>query len=303
MRRNATAFAYLSVVVATFATAPASYAHGVGGMNDETPDFTAPAPPDVESVTVDEKLGAQVPLDLHFRDQDGKDVTLKDLIAGDLPVVLSFNYSNCPMLCNLQLNHFVETLPAILPIEAGRHFKMISVIIEPKEAPSRAAETRTKYLEKLENERMDLRPPAEQGGWTFLVAAKDGDDTEIRKLADVVGVRYHYIPDRAEWAHPAVLVFLSGSGVVTRYVHGINFTADDLTRSVTHAALSEPETAAGFVARCFHYDPPDGASRTAANLMKLTAAVFATMVFAALFLAHFLRRHSRRAGPPASGVS
>src|SRR5689334_16476639 len=47
-------------------------------------------------VKVDEKLGAKVPTDARFRDQDGKLVTLGELLAGELPTILTFNYSDCP---------------------------------------------------------------------------------------------------------------------------------------------------------------------------------------------------------------
>src|SRR5262245_18196551 len=64
-------------------------------------------------VNVDEQLGAKVPVDARFRDQDGKVVALGQLLAGELPTILTFNYSDCPMLCNLQLNGLTSALPQI----------------------------------------------------------------------------------------------------------------------------------------------------------------------------------------------
>jgi protein SCO1/2 len=267
-------------------------------------EFTAEAPPELESVRVDEKLGAKVPLDLAFRDQDGKSIKLGDLFTGDMPIILTFNYSDCPMLCSVMLDGVVDVLPQITPFAAGEQFRIITVIIEPKEQPSRAAETRDRYLDKLQRKQDDLRKAAQEGGWTFLVAPTDGDDRSIVALADAVGFRYHKVaqsadpsrdPNVAEWAHPAVLVFLSPSGAVTRYVHGARFEANDISSSIARAGISEPSGAAGFVQRCFHYDPgAHSYARTGLNVMKFTAAVFASMVAGALVLAHLLRRNSRK---------
>jgi protein SCO1/2 len=257
-------------------------------------EFTAEAPAELAAIRVDEQLGAKVPLDLAFRDQDGRDVKLGDLIAGEVPVILTFNYSDCPMLCSVMLDGVVDVLPQIVPFAAGEQFRIITVIIEPNEKPARADETRTRYLTKLQRKKDDLRKPAQEGGWTFLVAPKDGDDSSIRALADAVGLRVHKA-DSGDWAHPAVLVFLSPGGTVTRYVHGARFEADDISSSIARAGIAEPSGAIGFVNRCFHYDPgAHSYARTGLNVMKFTAAVFASMVAGALVLAHLLRRHGRK---------
>ena len=263
-------------------------------------EFTAAAPPEVAAVTVDEHLGAQVPLDLKFLDQDGHAVTLGQLVKGDLPVILTFNYSNCPMLCSLQLNGLVDGLGE-LDFTAGKEFRIVTVVLEPKETPAGAAETRTAYLDKLESRKKELRPSAALGGWTFLVSP-DGSDAAIRRLADTVGVRYRYVPEQAEWAHPAVLVFLSPSGTVTRYVHGIQYDSKELFSSIVRAGTSEPSATVGFIQRCFHWEPPQsGGPKFGANVMKWTAAGFAAVLATALLLAHFLRRQ-RGASTP-SGVA
>ena len=58
-------------------------------------------------VDVKEHLSAPVPMDLAFEDENGKPVTLKDYFDGSVPVILTMNYSNCPMLCSLQLTALV----------------------------------------------------------------------------------------------------------------------------------------------------------------------------------------------------
>jgi len=40
-------------------------------------------------------------------------VTLGDVMRGDLPAILTFNYSDCPMLCNVQLTGLTTALPKV----------------------------------------------------------------------------------------------------------------------------------------------------------------------------------------------
>lgn len=267
-------------------------ANAASAHDGDADEWTAKASPEVAAVDVEEHLGAKVPLDVAFRDQDGHPVTLAELARGDLPVVLTFNYSSCPMLCSMQLTGLVDGLGSI-EFEPGAQFRVITIVLEPKETWKRAAETRSLYLDKLEKKSPSARGSAQRGGWTFLVAAREGDDASIRRLADTVGFRYRYLPDRAEWAHPAVLTFLSATGTVTRYVHGIQYDRDVLVESITRAGIAEESAAAGFLQRCFHWDPvANSYAQTGATVMKVGAAVFAGLVLGALLLAHLLRGSS-----------
>ncbi len=276
--------ALLGAVVTLGASPVASATAGDGA------DPTTPAPAALAAVRVDEHLGAQVPLGLRFRDQDGKSITLGDLVRGDLPVILTFNYSSCPMLCALQLNALVGALPDA-KLAAGRQFRIVTIILEPTEELARAAETRTSYLDKLGASDTKLRAAAANGGWTFAIAETPGDDRAIRALASTVGVAYQYLPDKAEWAHPAVLTFLSPSGIITRYMHGITYSADELRLSVMRAGIAEPSASVGFLQRCYHWDPTaNSKAKFGRQLMMVFAGVFAAVVFIALGLAHYLRR-------------
>ncbi|MCU1227129.1 MAG: uncharacterized protein JWO97_13, partial [Acidobacteria bacterium] len=55
----------------------------------------APVLPGV--VGIDQKLDAQIPLDLMMRNEQGEIVRLRDLFRGK-PVLLNFMYYRCPML-------------------------------------------------------------------------------------------------------------------------------------------------------------------------------------------------------------
>ena len=53
----------------------------------------------LESLAVDERLGAAVPRDARFEDEEGSSVALADLASR--PVLLSFNYTACLRLCGV----------------------------------------------------------------------------------------------------------------------------------------------------------------------------------------------------------
>ncbi len=279
------AFALLLLGVA-FATPAAAHPNGP----DE--DITPP-PPSYKGndVVIAEQLGAKVPVDTSFVTSDGKRVTLGDVLAGDLPTILTFNYSDCPMLCSLQLNGLTAVLPQLTTKEngiayfLGGQYRIVTIDLEPKEPLDKLANMKARYVDRLP----EAQRATATAGWTFLSAA--GDAAAIRRVADAVGFHYTYIPERAEWAHPAALIFLASSGAVTRYVYGIEYEPAMMRESIFKAGQAEPATAVGFLNRCYHYDP-DANSHAHAGVMalRLGAAGFIVLLLSGLGVLHFMRR-------------
>jgi protein SCO1 len=264
-------------------------------------DVVLPPPPTYKAngVTVDEHIGARLPLDAAFRTSEGARVTLRELLRGDLPTILTFNYSDCPMLCSLQLNGLTATLPAIaepvtmpgadkpVAFRTGTQFRIVTIDLEPNESIEKLHRMKERYLEKFPEEQR----AAARAGWTYLAAATPGDDAAIRRVAEVVGFKYVYVEDRAEWAHPAALIFVSTTGVVTRYVYGVEFDPAVMRESIVKAGLAEPATAVGFMNRCYHFDP-DANSHTRAGVfaLRLGAAGFLVLLVSGLGFIHVRRR-------------
>ena len=149
-----------------------------GALGFSTPVLaqrTEPAPQELEGVGVTEHLGVKIPLDLEFVDSNGTPVTLKKFFDGQKPVVLTMNYSNCPMLCSLQLNGLFEALKR-MPWTLGDQYEMVTVSFDPLETTERAKMTKQKYLE------IYARPGATEG-WHFLT----GREENIKKLAEAIG--------------------------------------------------------------------------------------------------------------------
>ena len=280
----------------------------VGFARGESAKDEVLAPPPTykaNDVNVLEKLGSTVPLDAKFTTADGAHVTLGDVLKGELPTILTFNYADCPMLCSLQLNGLMTALPGITasgpaPVGAkagtvafriGTQFRIVTISLEPGETRERALKMRDKYIARLP----EAQRAAARAGWTFLVA--DGDASQIKRVADAVGFSYVYVTERAEWAHPAALIFLSTAGTVTRYVFGIEFDPQMMRESIFKAGLAEPATAVGFMNRCYHFDPSTSDhSRAGMMALRVGAAGF-LVLFVAGFGFYFVRRNARRGNP------
>jgi protein SCO1/2 len=262
------------------------------------PDDVAPAPGTYKAnaVAVDEHLGAKLPLDARFRTQTGAHVTLGEIVKGDLPTILTFNYSDCPMLCSLQLNGLSSSLPKLaVPAGAqagfrtGVQFRIVTIDLEPTESLEKLQKMKDRYIDRLPTE---LRAQAREG-WTFLVAENPGDGVQIRRVADAVGFHYQYVPDRAEWAHPAALIFLSAAAAVTRYVYGIEYDTAMMRESIIKAGIAEAATAVGFMNRCYHYDPgANSHARAGVLALRIGAAGFLVLLISGLGMLRVVRRKS-----------
>lgn len=225
-------------------------------------DRIEPTPAELESVDVHEKLGASIPLGTEFVDADGKPVRLADVI-GSKPVILTFNYSNCPMLCSVQLGGLVNTMTQ-MDWDIGSQFDVITISLDPSETRDLASETRDRYIEQYGRE-------GAFENWTFLTGTKENVDA----VTDAVGFGYTYHKDRKEYLHPAVLTLVSPRGKVSTYIYGVSYDPIDLRDKLLLAGIGETsEAAARFILSCYHYDAPTGNGAIVANIMSVGGLVF-----------------------------
>jgi protein SCO1/2 len=241
----------------------------------------------LEDVRIDEKPSAQIPLDLWFRDSGGGAIQLRKIFAGQRPVLLSLNYSECPMLCRVQLNGLVDGLKE-LTWSPGSEFDVVSVSIDPTETSQKASETKQKYLKMYER-------PAPAGGWRFLT----GDERAIGQLADAVGFRFKYLPDRKEYAHVAVLMVCTPDGRVSRYLYGIVYDPKTLKLALVEAGQGQIGTTLDrVVLYCFHYDAQAGRYAPVAQRLMQVAGGVTVLVLLGTLLPVWLRRRRRPSETP-----
>lgn len=217
------------------------------------------------NVGLDQKLNAQVPLDIRLRDEMGESVALEELLDGK-PVVLTLVYFQCPMLCKMTRAGQIRSLTE-LSLNAGEDFTALTVSFDPREKPILAAEAKATALKRYD------RPGAERG-WRFLT----GEEDEIRRLTQAVGFRYKYDPKTDQYAHPAGLIVLTPEGRVSRYLYGVDFPPRDLRLALVEASGGEIGSPTDQVLlMCFHYDPTTGRYGLAImNVLRL-ASVFTVL--------------------------
>jgi protein SCO1 len=236
--------------------------------------------PILREVGIDQKLGQQVPLDLIFVDESGRDVRLGDLFRAR-PVVLALVYYECPMLCTQVLSGLDGSLTA-LSLSAGTDFDIVVVSFDPGETAALAAQSRKTFLNRY-------RRAGAEGGVRFLT----GRQESISKLADAVGFRYAYDAEIDQFAHPAAITLLTGDGRISRYLYGIEFAPKDFRLGLVEASEGRIGTAVdSLLLFCYHYDPESGKYGMAImNLIRLAGVI--TVVCLGAFIFVSLRRERR----------
>jgi protein SCO1/2 len=161
----------------------------------------------------------------------------------------------------------------------GEHFTIVTVSIDPDEAPSLAAATKQRYVNAYDR-------PGAAAGWHFLT----GDATAIEPLTRTVGFRYAKDAAKDAYAHAAGIVILTPEGVVARYLFGIEFAPRDVRLGLIEAAdhtIGSPIDQ--LLLRCYQYDPATGAYGLLTMKILRLAGVFTVLGLGGLVIT-MLRR-------------
>ncbi len=235
-------------------------------------------PPGVlATIAFEQRLDAQIPSDLVFRDEAGHTVHLGDYFS-HRPVILTLNYYECPMLCPLVLEGLLRSL-RVLSFSIGEQFDVVTVSIAPGETAALAATTKARYVR-------DYGRPEAARGWHFLT----GDQASIQRLTEVVGFRYAYDAAKDQYAHAAGIMVLTPQRKIARYVYGIEFSPRDLRLALVEAAahtIGSPVDQ--LLLFCYQYDPSTG-RYTLVVRRTLQLAGLATVFGLAAFMIMMFRR-------------
>lgn len=241
-------------------------------------------PEQLEGVGVDQKPGTEVPTELTFRDEQGEPVTLGQYFDGSTPVMMTFNYHRCPMLCQIQLQKFAETISE-MSWTAGEEFEVVTVDIDPDEGPEIAREAQERYRSVLK------QPEKTLDGWHFLT----GDQASIDALTEAVGFKYKLMEKGDQkYAHPAAIVFTSGEGTVSRYFTTLDPSPGNVRTALVDASNGEVGNIVdkAFLA-CARFNPDSNSySASAFKVMQYGSVVIVLLLGTALFV--FWRREKEK---------
>ncbi|HEY4059034.1 MAG TPA: SCO family protein, partial [Kofleriaceae bacterium] len=207
-----------------------------------------PAPPPgspawAESADVTEHLGKTIPLDLVLTDSAGKKVPLRSLFDGTHPVLLVLAYYECPQLCSLVLDGASRAMRQLegWGWSLGSRYRVVTISFDENERPEQAARKQASMLSAIGRRDPDA--------WPFLV----GDSPSISALTEALGFHFLRDPRTGTLAHTAVVFVLSPTGVISRYLYGIDYAARDLKLALLEASDGKTGSVGDkILLRCFH---------------------------------------------------
>ncbi len=245
-------------------------------LNQEIPDVA-------KDIGVDSKTGNSIEMDLRFHDSENNSVNLGRYFDGKKPVMLSFNYSNCPKLCSVQLENMTTALRDV-DLIVGKDFEVVSISMDPLEQSSRAKQTKEKYVHLYGK-------PESKDGFHFLT----GDEDAIQMLADDCGFKFKYVPKQKIYSHPPVFILLSPEGKIVRYIHGLDYEAKTIRLALIESAkgnIGSPINWLAYGLGCYMFNESTGQySFQAIAMMRIGGAITVFLLLVTLVPYWFLRRN------------
>jgi protein SCO1/2 len=197
-------------------------------------------------VGIDEQLGSYIPLDVVFKDANGIDVVLSELV--NEPTVLAFVYYECPGICSPLLFELSDVINKS-DLEPGYDYNVICISMDELETPEIAAEKKLTFFTGL-----DKDVPKE--AWKFLTGSKE----EIKTVTEAAGFYFKRKDD--QFLHTGAFIFLDKQGKICRYLipnysdkSGFGILPFDFKMAVLEAAEGKvTPTIARVLQFCFSYD-------------------------------------------------
>ncbi len=235
---------------------------------------SAQAAADLSEFAYDQHPGAQVSLATPLQDASGDAMTLGQAVA-DRPTILALGYFRCPNLCGLVR---ADLMNALGRLDVPANYNLVVLSIDPAETPSDARSAQQADAERF----------APASTWHYLT----GSAAAIRSITDAVGFRTRFDAASKQFLHPAGLVFLTRTGIVSSYLLGLGYKPSDVGLGITRATNGLTARALPILLLCFHYDPATGRySLAILRVLQLGGAITVLLVAGIIGLA--LRRERR----------
>jgi protein SCO1/2 len=271
-----------------------SFAAGAQTIPDNVGKSSSGLPAQLQNVGFEPQLNAQLPLDLNFRDESGRDVQLREYF-GRKPVLLALVYYGCPMLCN-QVEMGVVGSLKMLSFNAGREYDVVFVSFDPRETPLMAAKKKEAALSHYG------RPEA-ASGWHFLT----GKEEAIHALTAAANFRYSFDEQHNVFAHASGIMLITPDGRISRYFYGVEYPSRDVRLGLVDASAGKIGTPIDHLLLfCFQYNPETARySATVLRIVRLGGVLTILVIVAGILI--FRRRDVRAASatsrPPLHGGS
>ena len=232
-------------------------------------------------VDLKQKLSAQIPLDLVFKDETGQTVPLRTYF-GDKPVLLSLVYFKCASVCPMSMRETTLALSR-LPLKPGTDYNVLVVSFDPQDTPAIAAEQKLQYSQ-------DFHKAGFGDGFHFLT----GSQGSIAKLTDAVGWKYVWDERTKQFAHAAGIMIATPDGKLSRYIYGIAYASQDIRMALVEAGRHKIGSPADYILLfCFHWDEQQGKyTLVITNVLKLAAGLTVLLLGGLIFT--FMRTEKKQ---------
>lgn len=260
----------------------------------KTPYGVNRTPEVAKNIGIDSQNGEFILKDITFTDEENRFVEMGRYFDGKQPVMLSFNYSNCPKLCSVQLENMVWALRQV-DFKVGQDFQMVSVSIDPLEQTSTSRKTKEKYTKQY-------NVKGSEDGFHFLT----GKEKNIELLADICGFRYKYVKEQKLYSHPPVFILVSPEGKIVRYIHGLDYDPDTIEKALIESAegkIGSPINLLAYGLGCFTYDPTSGKyTFQAMAIMRIGGIITVALLLITLVPYWFFRRGTTETDEKKTGL-
>jgi protein SCO1 len=281
-------------IISTAALLALSFAAAAQTIPDNVGKASSGLPAQLQNVGFEPQLNAQMPLDVNFRDESGRDVQLREFF-GRKPVVLALVYYGCPMLCN-QVEMGVVGSLKMLSFSPASDYEVIFVSFDPRETPDMAAKKKAAALVRFGR-------PETAAGWHFLT----GREESVRAVTSAANFRYSFDEKHDLFAHASGIMLLTPDGRISRYFYGVEYPSRDVRLGLVDASAGKIGTPIDHLLLfCFQYNPETARySATVLRIVRLGGilTIFTIVAGILIFRRRDIRAASATSRPPLQGGS
>ncbi len=259
-------------------------------------------PMQVRGLDVEEHLGRELPRELDFVRDDGRDARLGEYFSDNRPAIVLLAYYDCPMVCTVVMEKLGDALNKV-DLTVGKDFRVLVFSFKPQETTDQAARWKAHYASSYNRG----EAPEIREGWQFHTTRTS---TNVRTLADAIGFKYRLLDD-GEYAHPVAYFVATPDGKIARYFYGYQNPEEfprNLKLALTDASSGRLAKSIGdkLLAFCYMYDPKKGSyTLKAIRVMQvggvLTLVALGTLIAVLLAGERLVKRRRAAAAMGAAG--